>query len=84
MVNQLRFGRGIDNRRLKGAGFEYTYTTREATLKLAEHLRLHPVLRGTDRGYTYEREVEDFLRRSPLVERPGPERSGTESEPFGI
>jgi UDP-glucose 4-epimerase len=81
MVNQLRFGRGLDNRKLKAAGFTYKYTTREAVLKLAEHLRLHPVLRGTERGYTYEREVEEFLRRSPLVERQAPDAA---SEPFGI
>ena len=27
MLSQLRFGRGVDNRRLKAAGFEYRYTT---------------------------------------------------------
>ncbi len=69
MLNQLRFGRGLDNRRLKSAGFEYEFTSRETVLKLAEHQRLHPVLRGADSGYRYEREVEEFLRRSPLVER---------------
>ena len=30
MLNQLRYGRGLDNRRLKAAGFRYRYTTREA------------------------------------------------------
>ncbi len=30
MINQLRFGRGIDNRKLKATGFDYNYTTREA------------------------------------------------------
>ena len=43
MVNQLRFGRGLDNRRLKATGFRYEYTSREAVLKFGEHLRLHPV-----------------------------------------
>jgi UDP-glucose 4-epimerase len=64
---QLRFGRGVDNRRFKAAGFRYQYTTREAVLKLGEHLRLHPVVRGAREPYRYEREVEEFLRWSPHV-----------------
>ena len=69
MLNQLRFGRGVDNRRLKAAGFEYGYTSREAVLALGEHLRLHPLLRGDGEPYRYEREVEEFLRWSPHVRR---------------
>jgi UDP-glucose 4-epimerase len=79
MVNQLRFGRGLDNRRLKATGFRYEYTTREAVLKFGEHLRLHPVMRGTEPTYTYEKEVEEFLRWSPHVRR---ERK--DEEPFGL
>jgi UDP-glucose 4-epimerase len=66
-LNQLRFGRGVDNRRYKAAGFRYQYTSREAVLKLGEHLRLHPLLRGSQEPYRYEREVEHFLRWSPHV-----------------
>lgn len=87
MLNQLRFGRGIDNRRYKAHAFEYGYTTRESVIAFAEHLRLHPILRGVEQAYTYEGEVERFLRRSPLTRPPEPapnDRSGTESEPFGI
>ncbi len=69
MLAQLRFGRGVDNRRLKAAGFEYGYTSREAVIALAEHMRLHPLLRGGGEPYRYEREVEEFLRRSPNVRR---------------
>ena len=36
-------------------------------LKLGEHLRLHPLVRGAQEPYRYEREVEDFLRWSPHV-----------------
>jgi UDP-glucose 4-epimerase len=64
---QLRFGRGVDNRRFKASGFRYQHTTREAVLKLGEHLRLHPVVRGAREPYRYEREVEEFLRWSPHV-----------------
>src|SRR4051794_21838077 len=70
MLQQLRFGRGLDNRKLKATGFGYRYTTRETVLKLAEHMRLHPVLRGASEPYRYEREVEDFLRWSPHVRNP--------------
>jgi UDP-glucose 4-epimerase len=66
-LNQLRFGRGVDNRRYKAAGFRYGFTSREAVLKLGEHLRLHPVLRGAQEPYRYEREVDEFLRWSPHV-----------------
>jgi UDP-glucose 4-epimerase len=67
MLGQLRFGRGLDNRKLKATGFVYRYTTRETVMKLAEHLRLAPILRGAQESFTYEREVEDFLRWSPHV-----------------
>jgi UDP-glucose 4-epimerase len=67
MLNQLRFGRGVDNRRLKAAGFRYGHTSREAVIKLGEHMRLHPLLRGAGEPYRYEREVEEFLRWSPHV-----------------
>jgi UDP-glucose 4-epimerase len=69
VLNQLRFGRGVDNRLFKSNGFTYGYTTRETVLKLGEHLRLASVRRGAERTYTYEREVEEFLRWSPYVRR---------------
>jgi UDP-glucose 4-epimerase len=80
MVNQLRFGRGLDNRKLKAAGFRYEYTSREAVLRLGEHLRLDPVLRGNQPEYTYEKEVEEFLRWSPNVRRPARDME----EPLGL
>lgn len=84
MLNQLRYGRGLDNRLFKAGGFDYELTSRETVISLAEHQRLHPVLRGAEEGYSYEREVEDFLKRSPLVDREGSASRATESEPFGI
>jgi UDP-glucose 4-epimerase len=70
MLQQMRFGRGIDNRKLKATGFRYRCTTRETVQKLAEHQRLHPIVRGATEPYRYEREVEDFLRWSPHVRNP--------------
>jgi UDP-glucose 4-epimerase len=77
VLAQLRFGRGVDNRRLKAAGFEYGRTSREAVIALAEHMRLHPLLRSTAEPYRYEREVEEFLRRSPNVRQARPHELAT-------
>jgi UDP-glucose 4-epimerase len=68
MIRQLRYGRGLDNRRLKASGYTYRYTTREAVLKLRAHQRLRPLLRSGAESYRYEREVEEFLRWSPSVQ----------------
>ena len=67
MLRQLRFGRGLDNRKLKSTGYAYGYTSREAVLKLRAHQRLRPLLRSGGESYRYEREVEEFLRWSPSV-----------------
>jgi UDP-glucose 4-epimerase len=68
LLRQLRYGRGLDNRRLKASGYSYRYTSREAVLKLRAHQRLRPLLRSGSSSYRYEREVEEFLRRSPSVQ----------------
>jgi UDP-glucose 4-epimerase len=82
MLNQLRFGRGVDNRKLKATGFRYQYTSREAALNLGENMRLRPVLAGVGEPYRYEREVEEFLRWSPNVRREGP--GGRRREESGL
>jgi UDP-glucose 4-epimerase len=68
MLREMKFGRGLDNRRLKAAGYTYRYTTREALLKLRAHQQLRPLLRSGPESYIYEREVEEFLRWSPSVQ----------------
>jgi UDP-glucose 4-epimerase len=84
LLRQLRFGRGLDNRRLKAAGYAYRYTTREAILKLRAHQRLRPLLRSGAESYTYEREVEEFLRWSPSVQavRSGGGRGASDGTPM--
>jgi UDP-glucose 4-epimerase len=67
LLRQLRFGRGLDNRKLKAAGYVYRYTSRESILKLRAHQRLRPLLRSGSESYRYEREVEEFLRWSHSV-----------------
>jgi UDP-glucose 4-epimerase len=69
MVSQLRFGRGLDNRKLKAAGVPLRYTTRETVQAFAEHLRVAAIKRDDGEPYRYEREVEEFLRYSPSVRR---------------
>jgi UDP-glucose 4-epimerase len=71
VLNQLRYGRGLDNRKLKGAGYPFGYTSRETVLKHAEEQRARPLRRGEGEPYRYEREVEEFLRYSPSVRRRG-------------
>jgi UDP-glucose 4-epimerase len=71
VLNQLRYGRGQDNRKLKAAGYNFGYTSREAVLKHAEALRVRTLRRGEGEPYRYEREVEEFLRWSPSVRRKG-------------
>ena len=70
VLNQLRYGRGLDNRVLKGAGYAYGFTSRETVLRHVEAERAKPLLEA-DVGYRYEREVEEFLRWSPNVRRRG-------------
>ncbi len=63
----LRYGRGIDNRRLKQAGFQYRYTSAGAVQAFTEALRLRATVGATEPAYTYERDVEQFFRHSPAV-----------------
>ena len=81
MLSQLRFGRGLDNRKLKATGFGYRYTSREAVVKLAEHLRLAADPRGAQEPYRYERGVEDFLRWSPHVRSARGKDDGADTPP---
>jgi UDP-glucose 4-epimerase len=66
VLGLLRFGRGLDNRKLKATGYRYRYTSREAVIKLREHQRV-AAIRSASRDYRYERDLEEFLRRSPSV-----------------
>jgi len=68
IVDLLRYGRGLDNGRLKRAGFDYTHTSAGAVQAFIEALRLRRTV-GPSPEYRYESEVEDFFRRSPAVVR---------------
>ncbi len=69
LLDLLRYGRGVDNRRLKAAGFEYRYTSAGAVANFAQAMRLERSV-GTRRPvYRYEQDVEQFFRHSPAVVR---------------
>lgn len=67
VLQQLRYGRGVDNRKLKAAGYTFRATTRETVLAFARHLRVRGLEGEVGEGYRYERDVEEFLRWSPAV-----------------
>jgi UDP-glucose 4-epimerase len=69
LLSLLRFGRGIDNRRLKEAGFTYRYTSAGAVENFARARRLRRTVGAIPPDYTYERDVEAFFRHSPAVVR---------------
>jgi len=63
----LRYGRGVDTRRLTATGFEYGFSTAGAVHSFVRAQRLR---RGAGRppaSYTYEHDVEQFFRHSPSV-----------------
>jgi len=67
LLDLLRYGRGIDNRRLKAEGFQYRYTSAGTVRAFIEALRLRSTVGSTERSYRYERDVEQFFRHSPAV-----------------
>jgi UDP-glucose 4-epimerase len=76
MLQQLRYGRALDNRRLKAAGYAFRATSRETVQAFAEHLRTRGLRAAPGDGYQYERDVEEFLRWSPAVRGDDPLRLG--------
>jgi UDP-glucose 4-epimerase len=69
VLRQLRYGRGLDNRKLKLSGYRFELTSRETVQAFAAALRLKPLRESGEAPYRYEREVEEFLRWSPSVYR---------------
>lgn len=68
-LSLLRYGRGVDNRRLKSTGFSYRYTSAGAVDNYAKASRLRRTVGDSRPAYKYERDVENFFRRSPAVVR---------------
>lgn len=69
LLDLLRHGRGVDNRRLKQAGFDYYFTSAGAVADFVQALRIRQVAGADTAVYQYERDVEQFFRHSPAVIR---------------
>jgi UDP-glucose 4-epimerase len=69
LIDLLRFGRGVDNRRLQRAGFRYGYTSAGTVEAYVEAMRLRQLAPAGGTDYHYERDVENFFRHSPAVVR---------------
>jgi UDP-glucose 4-epimerase len=63
----LRYGRGVDTRRLSATGFEYLATSVGAVHSFIRALRLRRAAGKPSSSYTYEHDVEQFFRHSPSV-----------------
>lgn len=68
IVTLLTYGRGVDNSKLKKAGFEYLHTTAGAIEAFVQSLRLRATV-GRRPEYAYQDDVEQFFRHSPAVQR---------------
>jgi UDP-glucose 4-epimerase len=71
LIELLKYGRGIDNSRLKDAGFKYRFTSAGAVQAHIEALRLKGTV-GHDTEYQYQEAVENFFRHSPAIVRDRP------------
>jgi UDP-glucose 4-epimerase len=72
LIALLKFGRGLDNRRFKEAGFTYGYTSAGAVQAFVEAVRLRRTIGPRDVEYRYQEDVEQFFRHSPAVLRDQP------------
>jgi UDP-glucose 4-epimerase len=69
LLDLMRYGRGLDNRRLKQAGFQYRYTSAGAVQNFAGAIRLQRTVGERRPEYHYDQDVEAFFRHSPAVVR---------------
>jgi UDP-glucose 4-epimerase len=69
LLDLLRHGRGVDNRRLRKLGFEYRYTSAGTVADFVEALRVRDMTDPGNPAYEYERDVEQFFRHSPAIVR---------------
>lgn len=63
----LRYGRGVDTRRLASTGFTYNASSAGAVQTFIRALRLRRQSGRKPASYRYEHDVEQFFRHSPSV-----------------
>jgi UDP-glucose 4-epimerase len=66
----LRYGRGVDTRRLAATGFTYRATSAGAVQSFIRAVRLRRATGKPPTSYTYHYDVEQFFRHSPAVTGP--------------
>lgn len=65
----LTYGRGVDNRKIKDAGFAFEYTSAGAVQQHAKAQRLKDAVSGVyPQTYRYQDDVERFFRHSPWAQ----------------
>jgi UDP-glucose 4-epimerase len=69
VLDLLRYGRGVDNRRLKSAGFRYDFTSAGAVERFWQGVRLRRTVGTAEPDFVYDADIETFFRRSPAVVR---------------
>lgn len=68
LVELLKYGRGVDNSRLKQAGFNYQFTSAGTVQAFVEAMRLRRTV-GDGQAYQYQEDVENFFRHSTAIVR---------------
>lgn len=68
LLDLLKHGRGVDNRRFRDAGFEYRFTSAGTVADFVRSLRVRRLVARDEASYRYERDVEQFFRHSPAVQ----------------
>jgi UDP-glucose 4-epimerase len=69
MGSLLRYGRGVDTRKLKATGFVYRYSSAGTVESFVRALHLRRTVGKDHPAYTYEQNVEQFFQHSPSVVR---------------
>ncbi|MEX2658319.1 MAG: NAD-dependent epimerase/dehydratase family protein [Acidimicrobiales bacterium] len=71
VLDLLRYGRGVDNRRLKLTGFRYDFTSAGAVERFWQGVRLRRTVGESEPEFVYDTEVETFFRHSSAIVREG-------------
>jgi hypothetical protein len=67
LVMLLRYGRGMDTKRFAETGFDYRFSSVEAIHAFARAIRLRKGAGRPAESYTYQEDLEHFLRHANSV-----------------
>jgi UDP-glucose 4-epimerase len=68
-LDLLRHGRGVDNRRLKQAGFEYRFTSAGTVADFVESLRIRGIVDANETSNQNQPDRQQFNPHTPAVVR---------------